>query len=201
MSPIYYSKPSPRTTPVSSVNRADLVQDDAQVYNLDLLKDFRVANGAALPAAPDSTTLGISAGAFGTDSPLLESSDTNNGADSEFARVSVVMPIEYRAGETTTVRVHARVDVVRQVGATVDVLAYESDKEAGISADLCTTGAQDANSASWADFDFTITPTTLSPGDTLDIEIVAATDDTGAGAPSNGHIQIGAVQILLDVKG
>ena len=198
---ITFTKPNPRYQPVSSVNRADLVQDDAVVYNLDLMKAFRIAAGnTALPAAPDATTLGITSGAFGTNSPTLTSTSTNNTSESELARFQVIMPAEYQAGQSITIRVHAKVTATRDTAATLEVLAYESDKEAGISGNLAVGGAQDCNFVPYDDYDFVVTPTTLVAGDTLDCELVAITDDGGGGSGA-GHIIIGAIQVLLDIKG
>lgn len=200
MTPITYTKPSPTTQPIGSVDRAGLVQDDLSVYELDLLKDMRVAAGAALPASPDSTTLGISAGSFGTNSPMLESSSTNNTSDSEFARGSFKLPVEYVAGQTITLRMRARVTATRDTSATLDAILYKGDEEGGIGSDLITPGAQSINSTSFADIDFVVDPSGLVAGDTLDFEVTLITDD-GSGGSGAGHGQIGSIQFLLDVKG
>jgi len=204
MSGITFTKQNPRYTPPSSINRADLVQDDAKEYNIDILSECRKADSSALPTSPDGTNLGIIGGTFGTNSPILEGTDSDgSGAatQSELTRLFFTLPAEYQAGQTITVRIHSRVDVVRHTAATVDVICYLADKEAGIGSDLCTTGAISNNSASWADQDFTIDPTGLVAGDILDIEVIGATDDTNAGTGSAGHVEIGAIQVLLDVKG
>ena len=201
MAHIYLSKKSTTYIPAGTIDRSDLIQDDLQVYNVNLIAECRKADGTLLPTTPDGTNLGLTAGTFGAASPMLIGSTSNNNAKSEITRIFLELPPEYQSGQTVTIRIHSRVDVVRQVSATVDVVCYEADKEAGIGADLCTTAAQSINSATWADKDFTITPTGLVAGDILDIEITGASDDTGAGAPSNGHCEIGAIQLLLDIKG
>ena len=76
---------------------------------------------------------------------------------------------------------------------------YESDTETGVSADLCTTTGQNFNSTSWADKDFTITPTSLTAGDLLDVELTTVVDDTSGAV--GAQAQIGLVQFLLDIRG
>jgi hypothetical protein len=196
---IYYSKASPRVTPVSTVNRADLVQDDAEIYNLPLFR-FRKNTGAVLAAAGDGTYLGCAWGTHGTDGPYLVGTACNNASQTETARILFELPPEYQDGQTVTIRVHAHVDTTPlTVSATVDIQCYETDGEKAVGADLCATAAQDCNASAWADFDFTITPTGLAAGDILDIEITAAGDDSGGAV--NKSIEIGAVQVLLDIKG
>jgi hypothetical protein len=80
----------------------------------------------------------------------------------------------------------------------LDVMAYESDEELGLSADLCATAAQSMNSLTFADFDFVITPTGLVAGSLLDIRIEIATVDGATGTPVIPTI--GAAKILYDAR-
>jgi hypothetical protein len=112
----------------------------------------------------------------------------------------VQLPPEYDDGETVQIRVHGGMKTtVSDTTATVDVECYESDKERGISADLCTTSAQTINSLTFGDDDFTITATSLVSGDVLDIRITVAITDGATGTAVLG--EIGSVELLCDIRG
>lgn len=70
---------------------------------------------------------------------------------------------------------------VADVSATIDVEALELLEDGTVSADLCTTAAQNINSTTYDDFDFVITSTTLVAGSRLQVRISIATNDA-AGA-------------------
>ena len=144
--------------------------------------------------------MGLVAGTHGTASPSINADTAVGGTDTEKARVQFVLPAEYDAGETVTLRVHARCSDLATTSATIDAEVVESDKQLGISAELCTTGAQSIHTTSWADKDFVITPTALVAGDTLDIELTIVFADDGGGG-DGAVAAIGAVQMLLDIKG
>jgi hypothetical protein len=83
--------------------------------------------------------------------------------------------------------------------ATLDVEVDKSDRAAGLGSDLCATAAQTINSLTFANKDFTITPTGLSAGDVLDVRLtVTVTDSATATAVT---ASIGAVEFLVDIKG
>ena len=94
------------------------------------------------------------------------------------------------AGMTTT---------VASASATLDVQAYKADRESGVGADICATAAIDINSTSWANRDFTITATSLSPGDVLDVRIAVAVVDSATGTAVIASI--GAIELLCDIRG
>lgn len=67
----------------------------------------------------------------------------------------------------------------------------------GLGADICATAAQSLTT-SYANYDFTITPTGLAAGDVLNLDFALATNDTGganAGAPT-----ISKIDVLLAAK-
>ena len=198
MGGITETKPTSIKVPVASLNREDLVQEALQIYNIPLT-EMKMTTGLELPVAGDSTYLGMAFGTHGSAAPYLVGTVTNTDSKTEVARLQFILPPEYEDGQSVSVRLHARVDVARQASASVDVQCYKVDKEIGVGSDICATAAQSINTDVWADKDFTITPTGLVAGDLLDIEITGVGDDTGGS--SNGYVQIGAVQMLLDIKG
>lgn len=143
----------------------------------------------ALPDAPNATALGV-ADAAGS---LLTGTQTNGGATasaSEVAAFLFVLPQEYVAGEAITVRVRAKVSATRTVSQTVDVVAKKVGDTLG--SDICTTAAQSLTT-SYANYDFTVTPTSLVAGDVLWVEVYLATDDTGGS--SNGTPTASAISV------
>jgi hypothetical protein len=181
--------------------RSGLTTDAAAVYNVRLTELGVTATMALLGASAGTPAgaFGLTPGTFGSASPKLIGEAASGNAKSDTARFQSRLPVEYVAGGNVTVRVKARVTGLVQVAETIDVSGcYKSDGAAGIGSDLCATAAQTLT-ATFANYDFTITPTTLNPGDLLDIQLTGALDDTGA--TNNKLIEIGAVQLLLDVKG
>jgi len=164
--------------------------------------DWRVWDAFAtnLPATPATDDLGLVGGTFGTDPPSIQTGDLSAaGATSRYARAVIVLPAEYEAGQTVVLRFHAgMLTTISDGTATLDVVAYESDEELGLSADLCATAAQSINSLTFADIDFTITAATLAPGDVLDVRIVIAISDTVATTAVIGCI--GAAKLLCDIR-
>ena len=186
----------------AAIARTKLAQDTVQPYTLPLTQ-FRTWDALAtnLPGTAATDDLALDNATFGTGSPHLTAGDLKAaGATSRYARAHVVIPMEYDDGETCNLRVHAgMLTTVADTTCTVDVECYRSDEETGISADLCTTAATTMNSLTFADVDFTLTPTTFVSGDTLDIRITIACNDAATGTAVEPVI--GAVQLLCDVKG
>ena len=82
----------------------------------------------------------------------------------------------------------------------MDVEVYKTDEDGTSTGDLCADAAvsNNMNSLTFADIDFTITPTTLSPGDLLDVRLTVTGDDNATANVVKGCI--GSVQLLCDVR-
>ncbi len=182
------------------ITRASMLQEDLAIYNVPFTEFRKAADNTLLPTASDATSMAHVVGTFGTSSPMLTSTAGAGASTSETARVSLVLPVEYVAGETVTLRVHCRSSDLAVTSSTIDAEAHESDTEGGVSAALIAASPESINSASWVNKDFTINPTALVAGDILDILLTAAINDGGGGG-DGAIIQIGAVQLLLDIKG
>lgn len=168
------------------------------------LTDFRVwdALQTLLPGTPSADDLGLVGGTFGTATPSLRSEDLKAlGATNKRARFLVQLPWEYIAGETVVLRFRAgMITTIAGTSATLDCEAYklQADPDDAIGSDLVSTAAQTMNSLAFADIDFTITPTSLSPGDILDVRITAAVND---GASATAVIAgITSAKLLTDVR-
>jgi len=188
-------------TTAGELKRADLTAETT-TYRVPL-SDLRSTDTAmgllGAAAGTPAGAFGITVGSHGTASPLVVSEAANGAAITNTTRFAFVLPAEYVAASNVTLRVHAKITATATASATLDAQVYESDGEAGISADLCATAAIDINGGTdWADRDFTITGTNLVAGDLLDIELTGAADDTGG--TKNAIIQIGSVKLLASAK-
>jgi hypothetical protein len=152
-----------------------------------------------VPISPDD--LAITSGAFGTGSPYISTGDVKNISATRYARVMAQLPENYVAGETVTVRLSGgMLTTAASASASVDVECYKINKDTLVTgADMCSTALQSLNSLVFATLDFNITPTTLSPGDWLDIRITLATVDSAT--VTAVIAALAAAELLCDVKG
>jgi len=186
-----------------SITRSELTQENLAVYPLNHT-DWRVWDAVQtnLPGTGAADDLAIIGGTFGTGVPSIQTGDVKNlGATPRYARIKFQLPPEYVAGETVTLRVKGgMVTTVASSSATIDFEVYKTDRGILVSgSDICATLATTINSTSFADKDFTITATSLSPGDILDIRMTIAVNDSGTGTAVIGCA--GSVEFLLDIKG
>jgi hypothetical protein len=168
------------------------------------LTDFRVWNAMQtnLPGTPLTDDLGLVGGTFGTATPSLRTEDLKTaGATTSYARVLVQLPWEYESGQSVTLRFKAgMITTVADTTATLDCEVYklQADPDDAIGSDLVTTAATTMNSTTFADIDFVVSPTGLSPGDILDVRIATAVNDgSGATAVIAG---ITSAKLLADVR-
>ena len=189
---------------ISAIARSSLTQDALVPYTIPLT-DMRVWNAVQtiLPAAANEDDMGLITGTWGADVPTIQGVDFQGATSDEKALFCFALPAEYDAANTITVRLRAAMlTTVSDGTATVDVECYKSSRDgaaAGTPTDLCTTAAQNMNSLTPANYDFTITPTGLAAGDLLLFRLAfAGSDTTHAGAMVQ---EISQVEVLLDVKG
>jgi len=183
------------------LSRSSLVQ--ATERHKISLENFRIHDAfqTTLPGTSSSNDLALVGGTFATNSPSLQTADLKTaGSTSNYARVTFNLPCSYVTGATCQVRVWAKMKTtVADTAATVDIECYRSGDGADIGADLCTTSATTMNSLTLASKDFTITPTSLLPGDTLDIRVTVLVNDAAGATAVIG--MVGAVELLLGTKG
>lgn len=167
------------------------------------LTDFRVwdAMATVLPSAGASDDLGLVGGTFATATPSLRTQDCKTLTNSNRARVLVQLPWDYVAGESVTLRFKAgMITTVSGTTATLDCEAYklQDDPDDAIGSDLVSTAATTINSLVFSNIDFVVTPTSLSPGDILDVRITTAIVD---GATATAVIAgISSIKLLCDVR-
>ena len=182
------------------VPRRDIAQDDLKPFTIPWTA-WRVwdALETNLPGTPATDDLGLIGGTFATASPSIQTGDLKAaGATSRYARAQVELPAEYEAGESVTLRFRAgMLTTVADTEAGIDVTAYKSDRETGITS-VGNGVVTYINSLVFIDYDVTVTPATLSPGDLLDIRVKILVNDGGTGTAVIGCI--GAAKLLCDIK-
>jgi len=168
------------------------------------LTDFRVwdAMQTVLPGTPATDDLGLVGGTFGTATPSIRTEDLKAaGATNKRARVLIQLPWEYVAGQSVTLRFKAgMITTVSDTTATLDVEAFklQADPDDAIGSDLVSTAATTINSLTFANIDFVLTPTGLSPGDILDVRVTIAVND---GASATAVIAaFTSAKLLADVR-
>ena len=192
-----------KETGISTQTRATILKQEALAIFPVNFMNLRVwdAIQTNLPGTPATDDLGLIGTTFGSTAPRVTAGDCKAlGATTRYARFMVRLPECYEAGETVTISLSAGMaTTVASVSCTVDIEAYEIDKIGGIGSDLCTTAATTINSLTFADKAFTITPTTLSAGDVLDVRIAIAVNDAATATAVTPTIA--GIDLLCDIKG
>ena len=186
-----------------AITRLGLAQESLRPFAIRAT-DWRVHDAAQTPLPGTAATddLEIATGAIGTSPLTIRGGDMKAlGATTRYARAQVPIPNEYVSGQTLVLRFSASMKTtVADVSCTLDVQAYSNDEDDTVSADLCATAAHDINGGtSYSDYDFTITPTSLVAGQTLDVRIAIACND--AETATAVIPIIGASKLLCDCKG
>ena len=149
-----------------------------------------------LPAVAATDDLALVAGTLGTNAPSIQSVDFGATNTTAYARAQLPIPADYVAGQSLKIRFHAGMTVVADTTCTLDMVAYKSDEDGTCSADLASAaGDNNIKSTSFGDVDFTITASTLNPGDMLDVRISIVGVD---GITATDHVTaiIGAIQMV-----
>lgn len=190
-------------TAITAQTRATILKQDANAIFPVMLTALRVhdAYQTNLPGTAATDDLALIGGTFGTAPPTVSAGDLKAaGATTRYARFQIQLPECYDAGETVTLSISAgMVTTVADTSCTLDVECYKLDKITGIGSDLCATAATTINSLTFADVAFTITPTSLEPGDVFDVRIAIACNDAATGTAVTPTIA--SIDLLCDIKG
>lgn len=144
------------------------------------LTQARNITGAALAAAAAANVFGYSITLATSFALVTEAANSNTKTDA--AMLEFVVPPEYIAGQNLTVTVN--VGVVIGSGTlttkTVAVNAYRTVAAGTQAADICATTAITLTSNAATDYAFTITGTSLVPGDRIVLKVTVAITETAA---------------------
>jgi hypothetical protein len=172
----------------------DNLGSDAQLLPMNLTN---AKSGAAWTTAVGATPAGGVMGLAATPGAGLVGATSNNTSTSDTAGFFVTVPAEYTDGSPLSVRVRAKISALRQVSGTIAV-SVKKYADAALGSELNTTGAKNLTT-SFADYDFTITPTGLAAGMQLWVVVTAANNDTGGS--SNGFTTVSVVSLVASVFG
>ena len=154
------------------------------------------APGTHLPAAAAADDLGLVHAGINA-AEIVKGVDAGATTETQYGRFDYVVPPEYVAGQSITIRINASMEVVADTSAVIDVECY---RQAAPTVDICATAQQNMNSATPANFDFVLTVTSVVVGDVLKIRIKTVAVDAGDAAPLI-NAQIHSLTPKLDVKG
>ena len=183
------------------IEREDLATEENAVYSIPLT-EFRTWDAMAtnLPGTAANDDLALITGSLGTDSLTIEAGDIGGTSSTRYAACQFALKPEYKAGGAVSIRASAGVQTTVADGScTVDFQVYKVGRDTTVGSDICATAATTCNSTSFSDKTFTITPTSLSPGDVLYIRmalIYADTGDAGVMIPT-----VAAVEVLASIRG
>jgi len=154
-----------------------------------------------LPGTAAADDLAIVEGIFGTDAPTIQSDNqgSNGTPTAAYARFMVPIYNDYVLGESIQLSFRAgMVTAVSDTTATLDLVVYVNDGDGAVGTDICATSAQSINSLTKAEYDFTITPTSLAYGDILDCRVAITIEDATTGTVIG---EISKISLLRDIRG
>lgn len=179
------------------LQRSEAVTETSQKNRIELLSG-RNADGSVLAAAAASGTFGIVSGGWGTGGTKLQGEAANNNTKTSTVKYVTKLPQNYVAGSNFTIRVYQRVSVIANTTGNIDANCYKSDGNGGVGSDQVTTSIITNNTTSWVNHSFSVTGTSFSPGDELDIYIQCQANDT-SGA-NNSKSEIGGVYLEISTQ-
>jgi hypothetical protein len=149
-----------------------------------------------LPDTAAADDLALIRGTFGSNAPVIQTSDAKATTVTQRMRRQLILPTSYRAGQDVQLVLRAGMDTtISDDTATVDVECYAFDGDGGIGSELCQTAAQTINSLTKADKTFVINAASLAPGDTLDFRVTVAITDSATGTAVIGEISQATLQL------
>lgn len=140
---------------------------------------------------PGSSLLGLSA----TVGSVLLGNAASGNTKTDKAQFIFQLPAWYVAGSAITVRLRSKqATTLSTASSKVDVDSFKVNADGAMGSDLCSTAAQQVTTA-YANYDFTITPTSRVAGETVVLVVSTIADDTGGTV--NTAMSISKVQVLL----
>jgi hypothetical protein len=152
--------------------------------------EWKNTDGTTLAAAASSGKFGMTITLATAAFLLGEVANTNTKTDD--AIIEFVLPHNYVAGTNITVTVNASVNGAGTPGTkTAQIFAYKTASDGTQAADI-GPGATSAITVAGADITFTITGTTLNPGDRLMLKLEVVLQETGG---TNINAKVNSVRV------
>ena len=184
---------------LGAIARSAITQEDLAPYPVPVsqLRVWDAPSTVAVAATAANDDLAVVYNTHLTAGPTVETGDVKTTTSTRKVGFEFVLPPEYVAGQTITLRANAGMKTT--VAGTSCAIDFFVARRAAPTVDVCASAAQSINSLVAADLDFTITPTNCVPGDILDVVCTVAYVDAATGTAVIG--QINSVKLLLDIKG
>tara|TARA_B100000745_G_scaffold300592_1_gene255625 strand:- start:7396 stop:8025 length:630 start_codon:yes stop_codon:yes gene_type:complete len=188
---------------VPTIDRTSLAVNTLAKYAI-LPTDWFVHDAiqTPLPGTAANDDFAVDGEAFGTAVPYITTGDVSDGGTTtRKARATFCLPPEYVSGSSITIQAHVGMTTTIASGSSyIDFSVYKAGNEKVKSgSDLVTTSAADINDLAFEDQDFTVTGTSLSAGDVIDILVTIIVNDSGTSAAVIADV--GQVYLLLSVQG
>lgn len=185
------------------IARTELAQQDEEEFVVPLtLLRVHDAYQTNLPGTAANDDLALVGGTLGTNAPSIQAGELKAaGSTTRYARFDFGIPPTYVAGETVKFRFAAgMITTAADTECTLDIQCYKSDEDNTVSADLASAAVTDnMNNTTFADVDFTITSTSLSPGDMLDVRMSILCNDAASG--TDVIPCVAAIKLVVDTQG
>lgn len=180
------------------LQRSNAAQEDNQEIRVPF-GDLRNSDGSIITGTASAGVYGIVSGGWGVGGTKLQGEAASNNSKTSTTKFTFRVPQNYVAGTNLTIKPTERVSTPANTTASVDVQAYKSNENGGVSgSNLITTSAITHNSATWIEQSFTLTSALLSPGDELDIYIRQVVND--AGGATGAKSELGGVIVAMSTK-
>jgi hypothetical protein len=184
----------------ADINPTKMAQRVLAEYAVPLV-DCRVwdAVGSVLPTSASSDDLGLITGTWATNPVRITAGDVKTLTATRRLYFSVPIPPNYQDGQTIQLRIRSGMETtVASSSCTIDAEAYVGTSGV-LSADLVTTAAQNMNSLTAANFDFTINEASVDPGQLLEVRLTIASVDGATGTAVTPAIY--KIALLCDTRG
>jgi len=164
------------------------------------LTGVRNVDGTTIDATGAATKFKTVVGDAAAGTCVLDGPDVQNDTDATVLMFEWEAPPEYVNGSAITARVSCRATGTGTAGTkTVDLTAHENTNRGASGGDICATAAADLPDVdTWADQDFTITPTNVVAGDKVLFYVTITVQETGDAAALKA--QIGDIRLTFQAR-
>lgn len=157
--------------------------------NVDARKDG--AWKTVVDATPGSSLLGQAATTAGVN---FVGNQCSGNTKTDYAQIDAVLPAWYVPGAAIKIRIRAKWSTTLLTASSLVDCEVKVAADGTLGSDICTTAAQQLTT-SFANYDFTVTPTGRVAGDLLNIRFGLLGDDTGGTVNTAGAIS--AISVVL----
>lgn len=185
----------------AAIESTKLAKRTLQKFNVPITSGYVWdAPHTRLPVTAANDDLGLVAGTWPTDVPVLQSGDGKATTINRYAGYELEIPHNYSDGDVITLQLRAgMVTTVSDDVATVDATVYVADGNGGAGSDINQTAAVSINSLTKTEVNFTLDTTAVDPGDRLFIRLHASITDAATGTAV--IVEISDIKLVCTTQG